>query len=139
MHNEILIGILLLVLIAFRLAMVPITAPLFAVFFSGGISPLKIGVRPPYWDRAWARSEARVFLSSWKKSRLLCMGRRTYSAISPHLLNYFPKLFEYLRLSLSIAMNVWRADDIYFKYLKYFGADTNQCNSTCSQVVCTPL
>ena len=67
------------------------------------------------------------------------MGRRTYSAISLHLLNYFPKLFEYLRLSLSIAMNVWRADDNYFKYLEYFGADTNQCNSTCSQVGYTPL
>ena len=47
MHSEILIGILLLVLIAFRLAMVPITAPLFAVFFKGAYLPQKLELGPP--------------------------------------------------------------------------------------------
>jgi hypothetical protein len=56
-------------------------------FFYGGISPSKIGLSAPSLERGQLRLKARVFLYTSKKSRLLCMGR-TYTAISPYVLDY---------------------------------------------------
>jgi hypothetical protein len=58
-------------------------------FFYKDASPSKIGLIDPYWDTVCLHSKARVFLSSWNKQKLLCMGR-TYTGISPYLLKNCP-------------------------------------------------
>jgi hypothetical protein len=64
--------------------------PTFGVIFLKGHISLKNGTYCPLFSHN--------FLLSWNKQRLLCMGR-TSSAISPLILIYWNKQFEYSRLS----------------------------------------
>jgi hypothetical protein len=61
--------------------------------FYGGVSPSKIGLSAPSWERAQLRSKARSFWSGWNKPRSLCMGR-TYTAKRRTLLKNCPQQFE---------------------------------------------
>jgi hypothetical protein len=63
---------------------------LLGVYFSGGISPSKIGHIAPFLATIQALSKTRVFLLSRKKQRLLCMGR-TSTANKPLPLDNSPK------------------------------------------------
>jgi hypothetical protein len=62
-------------------------------FFYRGVSPSKIGLRAPYLDTMRLRSRARVFLSRYFMSWVLCIAI-TDSGIRSYLLKYGHKQLE---------------------------------------------
>ena len=81
-----------------------------------------MGLKEFYWDTVQLCSKARAFLSSENKQVLLCMGR-TYSVISPYVLDYGRT--DQVNLKMHIGEGVRKIENGKWEKCKHRGVNTH--------------